>query len=429
MRENNKLPPEFKLLDEAIVQRIRVRRTIAVVNRPGDPASRVSRHLLRNTLDDRRIMPSTGNVFADHGRMPDIGSLHIGSGHIPGTGSPLRTPLPPVGFGIRREHDPSGRPDRPKEQRDTSKGFGDRHAGKEKKHIYNEKKDRSYDPLGRSNSRGVPDTSPYSFDNWNSAYPSRDSSKRGLSDHLGASRKPNNGDHHTPKLSQPGAADRSYSSHKPRGEGHDIPSSQKHSFSDTPHGSRKNDRGGQRVPGSSKKNSFSSDRSRKPHSSSSRVPGSSNDEPTPPKSKGTPKCERSSNDSQNTHSNTDHSSDRTPETDENVVTNNDPSDLYDLIGVPRDISSADLNKAWKKKAFGLHPDRTSPEHAAEANRKLQLVNQAYNVLIDDYARLYYDATGKWPPHDVEYVVKKNWDEFQEMKRWVDMKEGKKKDQS
>jgi DnaJ-class molecular chaperone len=72
-----------------------------------------------------------------------------------------------------------------------------------------------------------------------------------------------------------------------------------------------------------------------------------------------------------------------------------PQDLYDVLGVPRGASEADIQKAYRKLARQYHPDRNPGDKAAEA--KFKDISAAYEVLSDQQKRAQYDQFGAGGP--------------------------------
>ena len=67
------------------------------------------------------------------------------------------------------------------------------------------------------------------------------------------------------------------------------------------------------------------------------------------------------------------------------------SEYYDLLGLERGATEADIKKAYRKRAMELHPDR-NPSPDAEAQFKE--ITEAYEVLKDPDKRARYDRYGK-----------------------------------
>jgi DnaJ-class molecular chaperone len=64
-------------------------------------------------------------------------------------------------------------------------------------------------------------------------------------------------------------------------------------------------------------------------------------------------------------------------------------DYYKILNVSRDASAEDIKKAFRRLAMQYHPDRNE-ENAREAGEKFKEINEAYEVLGDDYKRRQYD---------------------------------------
>lgn len=66
-------------------------------------------------------------------------------------------------------------------------------------------------------------------------------------------------------------------------------------------------------------------------------------------------------------------------------------DYYELLGVPRDASEADIKKAFRRMARELHPDVNQDDPTAEA--RFKEVAEAYEVLSNAEQRELYDRYG------------------------------------
>lgn len=67
-------------------------------------------------------------------------------------------------------------------------------------------------------------------------------------------------------------------------------------------------------------------------------------------------------------------------------------DYYELLGVPRDATSALIRKAFRKKAAVAHPDRKGGDADLMAR-----LNTAYDVLSNETRRKHYDTHGEDAP--------------------------------
>lgn len=65
-------------------------------------------------------------------------------------------------------------------------------------------------------------------------------------------------------------------------------------------------------------------------------------------------------------------------------------DFYDVLGVKKDTSAAEIKKAYRQLALKYHPDRNKSKDAAE---KFKEISEAYEVLSDSKKRQTYDQFG------------------------------------
>ena len=72
-----------------------------------------------------------------------------------------------------------------------------------------------------------------------------------------------------------------------------------------------------------------------------------------------------------------------------------PPDYYAILGVARNADDRDIKRAWRSAARSLHPDLPTNRGNAHAQRRFQLVKEAYDVLSDPEQRKDYDA-GRTP---------------------------------
>ncbi len=74
------------------------------------------------------------------------------------------------------------------------------------------------------------------------------------------------------------------------------------------------------------------------------------------------------------------------------------TDYYKLLGVPREASTEQIKKAYRKLARKYHPDLNPNDK--EANKRFQEINEAHEVLSDPESRRKYDKYGaQWKHAD------------------------------
>ena len=67
------------------------------------------------------------------------------------------------------------------------------------------------------------------------------------------------------------------------------------------------------------------------------------------------------------------------------------ADHYAVLGIARAATRTEVATAYKQQALRCHPDKGSPEQAAERTKRFQRVGEAYAVLSDAEQRAEYDA--------------------------------------
>jgi len=72
-------------------------------------------------------------------------------------------------------------------------------------------------------------------------------------------------------------------------------------------------------------------------------------------------------------------------------------DHYEVLGVPRSASTADIRRAYRARALRYHPDVYA---GPDAGRRFREVADAYDVLHDPAQRARYDAMSR-PVRDLE----------------------------
>src|SRR5215472_7238606 len=84
-------------------------------------------------------------------------------------------------------------------------------------------------------------------------------------------------------------------------------------------------------------------------------------------------------------------------------------DYYEILGVPRSASDADIKKAFRKLAREYHPDVAKDKKKAE--EKFKEINEAYEVLSDPAKRKKYDQLGPNWKQGAEFRPPPGWEGF------------------
>ncbi len=68
-------------------------------------------------------------------------------------------------------------------------------------------------------------------------------------------------------------------------------------------------------------------------------------------------------------------------------------DYYDVLGVTKNASEAEIKKAYRRLAMKYHPDRNTGDKGAAAEKNFKAVKEAYEILSDAQKRSAYDQFG------------------------------------
>lgn len=79
-------------------------------------------------------------------------------------------------------------------------------------------------------------------------------------------------------------------------------------------------------------------------------------------------------------------------------------DYYEILGITKDATDADLKKAYRKLALKMHPDKNKAPGATEA---FKAIGNAFSVLSDPEKRKKYDLYGE----DVSHQIRTNRDGY------------------
>ncbi len=68
-------------------------------------------------------------------------------------------------------------------------------------------------------------------------------------------------------------------------------------------------------------------------------------------------------------------------------------DYYEILGIPKEATVAQIKKAYRSKALKYHPDRVTEDKKKAAEEKFKEISEAYGVLSDPKKRQLYDQYG------------------------------------
>ncbi|XP_071453236.1 dnaJ homolog subfamily C member 9-like [Hetaerina americana] len=84
------------------------------------------------------------------------------------------------------------------------------------------------------------------------------------------------------------------------------------------------------------------------------------------------------------------------------------TDIYQVLGIPKDASDSQVRKAYHKISLQVHPDRVEETDKKECTEKFKIVGQIHSILSDSDKRALYDETGDIGEDDFS---ERNWSKY------------------
>ena len=87
------------------------------------------------------------------------------------------------------------------------------------------------------------------------------------------------------------------------------------------------------------------------------------------------------------------------------------ANLYEVLGVEKDVDDSKIKKAYHKTSLKVHPDRVEPKDREEATKKFQALGAVYKILSDKDLRGLYDETGEIDEENDGMNENRDWTDY------------------
>ena len=85
--------------------------------------------------------------------------------------------------------------------------------------------------------------------------------------------------------------------------------------------------------------------------------------------------------------------------------------LYEVLGLEKNVSASEIKKAYFRLSLQVHPDRVAEEERKEATKKFQVISQVYNILSSAEKRALYDECGEIDDESGILEENRDWDSY------------------